>query len=477
MTDAFMDATAQAALVRAGEAKASELVEAAIERIERLNPELNAVITPLFDSAREQADSMGAGDGEFAGVPFLLKDLVCHSAGDPIYSGMRFLKAQHHVEEHDSVLASRFRAAGFVFLGKTNTPELGILPTTEPEAFGPTRNPWVTGHSTGGSSGGSAAAVASGMVPVAHANDGGGSIRIPASECGLVGLKPTRGRTSLGPDLGDVMGGLACEHVLTRSVRDTAAILDAVCGPATGDPYFAPPPARPYRDEVGAEVGNLRIGLFTTSVLGSVHPDCTAAAESTARLLESLGHVVETAHPAALEDADFVGNFITLWAVGNAATIDFWNLRYHRQLGADDMEPLTWALTEMGRSFSGPQLLAAVEWLQGWSRRVQAWWEEGFDLLLTPTIAEPPPPLGQFESPPDNPLAGLFRAGALVPFTPPFNVTGQPAISLPLDWNDDGLPIGSQLVAPYAREDVLIRVASQLEQAAPWAGQLPVVHA
>jgi amidase len=476
MTDAWMDATAQAELVRSGEVSPGELVDAAIDRIERLNPELNAVITPLFESARAAAGG-GAVDGPFGGVPFLLKDLLCHSAGDPMYEGMAFLRGQGHVEEHDTYLASRFRAAGFVFVGKTNTPELGILPTTEPLAFGPTRNPWATDRSTGGSSGGSAAAVASGMVPAAHANDGGGSIRIPASECGLVGLKPTRARTSLGPEFGDMMGGLVCEHVVTRSVRDTAAILDAVGGPGVGDPYAAPAPRRAYADEVGADPGHLRIGLMTTATTGEVHPDCVSAATDTARLLESLGHTVEQSHPAPLDDPDFTGNFITLWSVGNAWNLDYWNRKYRREITESDVEPLTWALVKMGRSFSGPQYLSALEWLQSYSRSVQQWWADGYDLLLTPTIAEPPPVLGQFDSPADNPLAGLFRAGALVPFTPQFNVTGQPAISLPLSWNSDGLPIGSQLVGRFGGEDLLIRVAAQLEQVHPWADRRPQVHA
>ncbi|MHB1988066.1 MAG: amidase [Acidimicrobiales bacterium] len=476
MIDPFADATAQADLVRRGEVSAFEMVEAAIERIERINPALNAVITPLFDSARRQL-AAGLQDGPFTGVPFLLKDLLCHSAGDPLYEGMSFLRERQHVANDDTYLAARFRRAGFVFVGKTNTPELGILPTTEPAAFGASRNPWALDRSTGGSSGGSAAAVAAGMVPAAHGNDGGGSIRIPASQCGLVGLKPTRARTSLGPDVGDAAGGVVCEHVLTRSVRDTAAILDAVGGSGPGDPYVAPLPLRPYKDELGVDPGRLRIGLMTTAPTGAVHADCAAAATATALLLESLGHIVEEAHPGALDEADFTGNFITLWSVGNAAQVDYWARRYRVEIVEGDVEALTWALVTMGRTFTGPQYLAAVEWLQSFSRRVQQWWDDGFDLLLTPTIAEPPPTLGQFQSPSDNPLAGLFRAGALVPFTPQFNITGQPAISLPLAWNDDGLPIGSQLVGRFGGEDVLIRVAAQLEKARPWADKRPLVHA
>lgn len=476
MAAPFLDATAQAELVSSGEASPRELVEEAIGRIEELNPALNAVITPLYDKALEQA-SGELPAGPFRGVPLLLKDLLCATAGDPISSGTRFLKEAGYLAPHDTYLAARFKEAGFVVIGKTNTPELGILPTTEPEAFGPSHNPWDLERSTGGSSGGSAAAVASGMVALAHGNDGGGSIRIPASECGLVGLKPTRGRTTLGPDLGDVMGGLVCEHVLTRSVRDTAAVLDAVAGPAPGDPYFTPPPPEPFSSYVSADPGQLRVGLMDTAVTGTVHPDCVAAVKAAGELLESLGHKVEVSHPMALDDADFTGNFITLWSVGNAAELDYWSSVFRRQVTAEQVEPLTWALAEMGRGFSGPQALLALGWLQGFSRQVQSWWEEGFDLLVTPTIAEPPPELGQFVSPPDNPLAGLFRAGALVPFTPQFNVTGQPGISLPLHWSSEGLPIGVQLVAAFGREDLLISVAAQLEQASPWADRRPPVSA
>ena len=392
-----------------------------------------------------------------------------------MYEGMAVLRERGWVEHDDSYLAADLREAGFVFCGKTNTPELGILPTTEPLAFGPTRNPWDTTRSTGGSSGGSAAAVASGMVPAAHANDGGGSIRIPASECGLVGLKPTRARVSTGPDYGDMFGGLICELAVTRSVRDTAGILDEVAGWRAGDPYEVTPPTRPYVEEVGADPGRLRIGVLTEAPTG-VHADCVAAAEDVGRLLEALGHDVDTSWPDALGNEEFTGHFITLWSAGSAWSLDYWARKTGAPIGADDVEPLTWALVETGRSFNAGQYLSAVEWLQAWARRVAGWFAT-YDLLLTPTIAEPPPPLGEFESPPDNPLAGLFRAAALVPFTPSFNVTGQPAISLPLHWNGAGLPIGVQLVAGFGREDVLLRVAAQLEEARPWADRRPTVSA
>ncbi len=480
MTDdlSILDATAQAELVATGQASPLELVDAAIERIERINPQLNAVITPLFDSARAQAGG-ALPDGPFRGVPFLLKDLSCHSAGDPFHEGLAFLKDRGWTEATDTALAARFRAAGLVVLGKTNTPELGILPTAEPVAYGPTRNPWDLTRSTGGSSGGSAAAVAAGLAPVAHANDGGGSIRIPASECGLVGLKPSRGRVSLAPEFGDVMGGLTCEHVVSRSVRDTAAILDATHGMEPGDPFTAPAPDRPYLAEVGADPGSLRIGIMPTAPLGqiTVHPDCVEATEAAGRLLESLGHRVEVSHPEALDDADYTGHFITNWAAGAAWSLDYWSRRTGTQITASDVEPLTWALAELGRSSTAAAWLWAREWLQVNSREMASWWTEGFDLLLTPTIAEPPPPLGSFDSPSDNPLHGLFRAAEIVPFTPPFNVSGQPAISLPLHWNEAGLPIGVQLVAAFGREDLLLRVAAQVESAQPWSDRRPPVHA
>ena len=476
---ALLDATAQAELVRSGEVSPVELVEAAIARIELLNPELNAVITPLFEKARAAAGGE-LGDGPFRGVPMLLKDLACHSAGDPMYEGMKFFHEAGWVEEEDTVLASRFRRAGFVFCGKTNTPELGILSTTEPLEFGPTRNPWNTGHSTGGSSGGSAAAVAAGMVPLAHANDGGGSIRIPASACGLVGLKPSRGRTPLGPDFGDVMTGLVNEHVVTRSVRDCAAVLDAVHGHQPGDPYVAPDPQRDFLEEVGAEVGRLRIGIRTVPPGRQIeaHPDCVAAAEGAARLLESLGHTVEEVELPFLDADDLVENFLIRWTGGVAWNIAYWERKVGRTCTPVDVEPSTWALAEIGRQHSASAYLSAVERHQVLGIEMhRQFYGSGFDLLLTPTMAVPPPPLGSFDHPPDQPLLPIAVATPMAIFTSGLNMTGQPAISLPLHWNDDGLPIGVQLVAAYGREDLLLRVSAQLEEAAPWADRRPPIHA
>ncbi|MBM3672056.1 MAG: amidase [Actinobacteria bacterium] len=477
-----LDATAQAALVRDGDVTPLELVETAINRIEKVNDELNAVIHPLFDKAR--ATAPGAVDGPFQGVPMVIKDLDGTSTGDPYHGGNQLLKRVGHVADRDSHLFSKLRAAGFVFVGKTNTPELGLMPTTESVAYGPARNPWNTDHSTGGSSGGSAAAVASGMVPVGHAGDGGGSIRIPSSACGLVGLKPTRGRVSLGPDIGEAWAGLVQRHVVTRSVRDSAAVLDALQGPMPGDPYFAPPPARPFLAEVGADPGRLRIGIRTAAPMGLTETTaaCAAAAEDAARTLESLGHTVEEASPAALDEVELFALFFSLLTTHVVADLRELEALTGTTVGPDDVEPLTWLYYEQGQAVTGIQYLDAVNGAHNWSRRMASWWEPvdgstGFDLLLTPTMAEPPPVIGDCVSTKDDIERGMVRATAFAAYCAPFNVTGQPAMSVPLAWTETGLPIGVQLVAPYAREDVLLRVATQLETAQPWVDRRPPVHA
>jgi len=473
--DRQLDATAQAELVRAGEVSPRELTESAIQSIEALNGDLNAVIHPLFDEALATEPA----EGPFRGVPFVIKDLGPTVAGAPQHEGMRFLKELGFRADTDSWLTTRFREAGFVFVGKTNTPELGILPTTEPEAYGPARNPWSREHSTGGSSGGSAAAVASGMVSIAHANDGGGSIRIPASCCGLVGLKPTRARVSVAP-LGEFVGGLAADLVVSRSVRDTAALLDILSEQTPpGEPYFAPAKRRPYPEEVGADPGELRIGLMTTPAGWEepAHPDCVAAAEATARLLESLGHAVEVASPPGFDDPNYTAQFLLRWSVGVAAGLDFWSMRTGRQIGADDVEPLTWALAEQGRAHSASAYVLAIGYAQAMARATLTWWQD-YDLLLTPTLAAPPAEIGALGTGrEDNPFAPLERAVPYAIFTAGFNATGQPAISLPLHWSDAGLPIGIQLVADMGREDLLLRVGAQLEQAQPWAERVPPVFA
>jgi amidase len=490
MTDdlAVLDATAQAALVRDGMASPRELVDAALARVDAVNGDLNAVIHRRDERARAEADA-GPPDGPFSGVPILVKDLDGSLAGEPLHLGNRMLRDLGYVADHDSYLFAKLCAAGCVIVGKTNTPELGLLPTTESQAYGPARNPWDLTRSPGGSSGGSAAAVAAGMVPFAHAGDGGGSIRIPASACGLFGLKPTRGRISLGPDDGEAWAGLVARHVVTRTVRDSAAVLDVLAGAVPGDPYAAAPPTRPYADEVGADPGALRVGVLSATApagLVPVDPACTAAADDAAVLLESLGHTVEPASPAPLDDIALLVHFTTVLAASTAYDLRKLAAIAGRELTADDVEPVTWAQAEAGRAVSAAAYLEAVESLRAWSRRMADWWEPGrpadatggFDLLLTPTMANPPAPLGEIRG--DDADGAIFAATPYAAFTVPFNVTGQPAMSVPLWWADSGStvwPIGVQLVAATGREDLLVRVAAQLEAARPWIDRRPPVHA
>lgn len=469
-----LDAVAQAELVRRGDATPLEVVDAAIARIEKRNPTLNAVVLPAFERARDEARALGPeakrGVRPFLGVPFLMKDIGGQEAGAPYYMGMKCLKRAAWVERETAHFTERLRAAGFVSLGRTNTPELALLPTTEPEAWGPTRNPWNPEHSAGGSSGGAASAVASGMVPAAHASDGGGSIRIPASHCGLVGLKATRGRTSFGPAAGERWSGLSCELVVSRSVRDTAAILDVVAGAMPGDPYAAAPPRRRFAQEVGAGPGRLRIGaLFGSPREGvRVDPECAQAARTTARALEALGHHIEESQPDAYSDTGCGRAYVTLVASNVARALDAVGEKLGRALTPEDVEPMTWAIAEIGRATPAANYLAMIEWAHRFGRRMAAWWESGFDLLLTPTAAEPPPRIGEFASSPEVPLKPFLRAAPFGAFTFPINLTGQPAISLPMHWTASGLPVGAMLVAPYGREDLLLQVASQLEAAHPW---------
>lgn len=466
-----MDATAQAELVAAGEVTPSELAEAAIERIESLDGPINAVVLRWFDHARELAAG-DLPDGPFRGVPFLLKDLWAAYAGQPLTNGNVALRDAMPVSDSDTTLVSRFRAAGLVTLGRTNSPELGSLPVTEPVAYGPTRNPWDLERTPGGSSGGAAAAVAAGMVPIAHASDGGGSIRIPASCCGLVGLKTSQGRITVGPARAE--SGLGVELCVSRTVRDTARLLDAVHGPGIGDSVIAPPPSRPYADEVGADPGRLRIGFLDAHPRGgAIHPDCVDAVRSTATLLESLGHSVEPGFPAPLADATFTSRFMSMWGAMMALGIEGYGESLGRPLTSDEIEPVNWAQAEFAKKVTSTDYARSLAAVGDFRRAVQQWWADGFDLLLTPTVAEPPVFIGEHDPGPGDPMKGMRRAAEFVPFTPPFNASGQPAINVPVHWNADGLPIGIQLVAAYGREDVLIRVASQLEAAAPWAGRVP----
>lgn len=469
-----LDATAQADCLRRGDVSPVELIDAAIARIERRNGRVNAVIAPAFERARAAARS--GISGPFAGVPFLMKDLGGQEAGAPYWAGMRFLRDAAWVEREDSYLTRRFRAAGLISLGRTNTPELGLMPTTEPASLGATRNPWNLDHSAGGSSGGAAAAVAAGMVPVAHASDGGGSIRIPASSCGLVGLKPTRGRNSFGPGLGERWNGLSCEFVVSRSVRDSARLLDATCGPMPGDPYSAAPPAQPYAAAIEAEPPPLRIGLMNVAPRGAeLHAESRAAVLHAARLLADAGHVVEESHPPALDDGENAAAYVDIVASNIARALDVWGAAVGRPVVESDVEPMTWQTAQHGRRLTAPALLARIEYAHALGRRLAAWWQEGFDLLLTPTVGAPPPPIGYLSGTAAEPFRGLLRSAPYGMFTLPFNMSGQPAISLPLYWTEGevpGLPVGTQLVGAYGREDLLLQVAAQLERIQPWADRL-----
>ena len=475
---AWLDATAQAELVRSGAVTPSELVDAAIARVEKLNPEINAVIFDRSEKARAEASDPALSDGPFRGVPFLLKDAVAHTAGDPYHCGMRVLKDAGWVEHHDTWLVERYRRAGFVIIGKTNLPELATSVTTEPLAYGATHNPWNLDRSAGGSSGGAGAAVASGMVAVAHGNDMGGSIRIPSSMCGLVGLKPSRARNTLGPDYGEYWAMTTHEHVLTRSVRDTAAVLDATAGEAPGDPYLAPPPARPFLHEVGAEPGRLRIGFRTMrgDERGDSHPDAVRAVDETAKLLESLGHHVEPEPLPALDDPRWGENLAHAFPVWIARELTRWRAKLGREIALSELEPWNAMQAEIGLAVTAPQYVAALEGLQAYARGLAQWWADGHDILVTPQIGDVTPELGKL-GPTADPFRAIHKVGDLAAFTMPFNVTGQPAISLPLHWGEDGMPVGVQLVAAYGREDVLLRLASQLEAARPWADRRPPVSA
>jgi amidase len=465
----WLDATAQADLVRRGELAPWELVAAAIARIEAVNPQLNAVLRTRFDRALREAAGV-LPDGPFRGVPILFKDLGCLVAGETTAFGLGPLRDL--AWPVTSYLAGQFQAAGFVPLGRTTVPELGTAVTTEPRSFPPARNPWYPGHSAGGSSGGSAAAVASGMVPVAHASDGGGSIRIPASACGLVGLKPTRGRVSQGPLAGEAWAGGVIDGAVTRTVRDAAGLLDVISARMPGEPYYPPPLRRPLSQEVGADPGRLRIGVVDRpgSEFYLDDPQCRAAVAGAARLLESLGHQVEESAPAAMFDREFGRHFNAIIAADAAVTLQAFERLLGRPIGDEEIEPRNAGYRRAGQAISAVAYLQGRDWIGSWARRMAHWWDD-HDLLVTPTLGAPPPELGWFTA--AGPELEGRRIASFIPYTAQFNMTGQPAVSLPLHWTPGGLPVGVQLASGYGREDVLIQVASQLEQAAPWAGRHP----
>ena len=469
------DATALAELVRRREVTPAELVDAAIGRIERVNPQLNAVVWERFERAREEAKSRDLPQGPFTGVPFLTKDLGCTTAGEPDSGGSRFLKNNRFVASLTTELARRIKAAGFINLGRTNSPEMGSVATTEPLAWGPTRNPWDPSRTPGGSSGGSCAAVASLMVPVAHGSDGGGSIRIPSSCCGLVGLKGTRGRVNIWPST-EWLTPVSVHGFQTRTVRDMAACMDFASGSLPGDPMPPPLPARPYSKEVGADPGRLRIGLWTQlppGIDGALDPECRRAVEEAGKLLESLGHSVELAHPPVLDDPKTGSIFPRVWPVRLLSAVEYFERKLQKKAGPDNLDPDTLYWIERARGVSATEYTLALEDMDTFTRAFAGWWHSGLDVLVTPVTGMPAPKLGALGYDP----ARIQTSAVWWPFTAYFNLSGQPAISLPLHWSQDGLPVGVQFGAAYAREDLLIRLAAQLEQAQPWGGRLPAIHA
>jgi amidase len=470
-----MDATAQAELVRTRRVSPLELVDAAIARLERDNPALNAVLRLDLERARERANAAAVSSAPFAGVPTLLKDIGADEAGQSLWMGSRLLRDADSRADQDSHFLRKLLSAGFIPLGRTNMPEFAIVATTEPDAFGPTRNPWNTEHSAGGSSGGSAAAVAAGIVPVAHASDGGGSIRGPATMCGLLGLKPTRGRCSFGPGRGERWSSMSVEFMLTRSVRDCAALLDQLAGPMPGDPYYAPPPAEAYALTSKRAPQRLRIGMLGHGPRGvELDPACAAAVEATAKLLEQLGHTIESAYPKALDESDAPMLWAQLVAANIARMIESCTQLTGRPVTRDDIEPLTFTLAELGRTLTATQHLQALDRMHAYGRRLCDFFHDGFDVLLTPTQAAPPPRIGYLTSTPDEPLRAMLRSAPYGVFTLPFNMSGQPAISVPAGQTPAGLPLGVQLVSGYGREDVLLQLAAQLEQAQPWKTLAPL---
>jgi amidase len=459
------DALTQAALVQRGDCTPLELVDEAIARIEKSNPTVNAIIHERFDRARDEARRVTSGP--FRGVPIVVKDSTCPLAGEPLHEGLQAAKDAGYRAATNSWLTDRIVEAGFIIVGRTNVPELCTHATTEPAAYGPTRNPWATDRSAGGSSGGSGAAVAAGMVAVGHGSDGGGSVRTPASFCGLVGLKPTRGRISNAPDNAEHWAGLSTDGFLTRTVRDTAAVLDAVCGSSPGDPYTTPL-AAPLSLVLGDPVPRLRVGVRLRGANEGVdaHPAVARSIRAIAELLAAQGHDVRDAAPDALDEIDAVSQQGTVVSVCVAAELDQWSARLGRPIGLEEIEPRNRMSIASGREVSGTQYVAAREWLHAWSRRLHSWWHD-FDLLLTPTLTQPPIPIGSlpFDPTPDDMAAMRRELGWLMGM---WNVSGQPAISVPAPATDDGLPVGAQLVAAWGREDLLLQVALLIEEALPW---------
>lgn len=487
------DALGLAELVRDGKVTSAELVETCIARIEAVNPKLSCIVDTLYDQARRASEQ--PIEGPFMGVPFLLKDLLQTIEGVPTSSGSRFYKGW--VPHRDGELYRRYRASGLITVAKTHTPEFGLLPVTEPEVWGVrTATPWDPTRTSGGSSGGSGAAVGAGVVPMAHGGDGGGSIRIPSACCGLFGLKPTRARTPTGPDSSESWNGFAIEHVLTRTVRDSAAALDATTGAEPFSPYHAPHQSIPFLEEARKEPGVLRIGFYTDPAMPSdVHPDCKAAVDDVAKLLESLGHQVEPVRPA-FEPMELARAFFTVVAANTAAEIRDAEIKLGKKATPRDFETATWLSAQLGTLFTGGETVAAIRKLQAETRRL-AHRLEDYDVILTPTLGQPPIEHGALQAKGfegrlqdlvarSNLRAPLKLPGLLektlervfhfVPFTPVANFTGQPSMNVPLCWNDEGLPIGTMLTGRFGSDGTLLRLAAQLEQARPWRDKRPPVY-
>lgn len=476
MQNTILDGVELAHLVQQGKASPVELLQDAIARANDINPHLNAIIHRLDEQAQTKAKKMSdqkvPENATLWGVPFLTKDLTVMTEGDPYHAGNVALRDSDYRAEYTTHLATMFDRLGLINFGRTNTPEFGGTVTTEPVSHGACKNPWNLEYSTGGSSGGSAAAVAAGIVPIAHANDGGGSIRIPASECGLVGLKPSRGRVSFGPKLGESWAGVAIDGVVTRTIRDTARVLDGVSQPWPGDPYWAPPPNLSFERALSEPLEHLKIGVVTSSPWGPIHQDCIDAVQKTALLLQELGHVVENSTPDHLFDDELFHHFKVVMAANEAFSVAKLSEAIGRSFGVGDMEGDTRALVELGRTYAATDYIASVEWFHSYSRRMAEWWSK-FDVLLTPVIAQPPPKLGELR----DPKLGTRRLREMLLFTVQFNVTGQPAISLPMHTSSEGLPVGIQLVAAMHGESSLLQLGHQLESASSWHDQKPIVCA
>jgi amidase len=465
----FRPAIELAGMVRSGEVSARELVERSLERIEELNPELNAFVEVDGERALAAADRIGPGDERpFAGVPTAIKN---NRAVDGLRLTYGCSLMSSHVADYDHNVTRRLRAAGFVIVGSTTLPEYGILPTTEARLFGPTRNPWDLERTTGGSSGGAAAAVAAGMLPVAHGNDGGGSVRIPAACCGLVGLKPARGRISPAPELGD--SSLGIDGMLTRTVADTAALLDVLAGYELGDATWAPPPLEPFALTAAREPGRLRIALTTKPPVAdaAVDPVCARAADDAAALLRSLGHEVDEVELPWQED-HLRELFGVVFSNHIALSIAYSGMVAGREPSAEDMEPMSWAIFSMVKHLNAIDGMGAAVRLQAYARRLVTTLAP-YDALLTPALAERPLPLGTLDTAAAEPMSTFTRSGLFTPFTPVFNASGQPGISLPLYQGEDGLPLGVQLVGRPAGEGLLLALAAQLEAVRPWAARRP----